>query len=151
MNEGIMRHVLLAIVVASFATGAAAQGSAPFCTVDNTGQQYQCYYYTLDSCRAAAGASGGCVANQQSRRGYDFGSGSVLEEMQRLRPPPAPTSSPAPRQRWLDMCRDMEQSYFNDLQDIQPRLSPPLTTEEYARLSSRFRERGEYCRALARQ
>lgn len=155
----------LLLAVASFAALASnalaqqQQGSAPFCAVDNSGTWFQCYYYSLDSCRAAAGPSGSCVVSQLRNNGnlFDFGSRGrdVLSEAQRWRnasPPPAPTSGLSARQlRWLELCRDMEQSYFNDYETFYAqRLSQPLTTEEYARLTQRARERGEYCRAMAR-
>lgn len=152
-----MRHIVLALVLATFATAAIAEGSAPFCTVDASGSH--CYYYGIDACRAAAGPSGVCVVNAQRQnsedpRGFDFSSGtSVLSEMQRWQSFSAgqqSSSSTTRQQRWLDMCRRMEQSYFDDLEYLRPRLSPPMTADEYERASSSFRARGEHCRNLAR-
>lgn len=158
-----MRYILFSIVlatlgVATFATEARAQsGSAPFCTVDNSGRNFSCYYYSMEECRRAADVNGGCVLNQQNQNGnrYDFsGRGDVLSEMQRWQNAypnrqAAPTTD-ARAQRWLEMCRDMEQSYFNDLERLRSRLSPPMTVDEYQSRAAIFRERGEYCRALAR-
>ncbi|QGZ94885.1 DUF3551 domain-containing protein [Terricaulis silvestris] len=161
-----MRCILLAMAlatigVAAFASNAVAQsGSAPFCTVDNTGTQFNCYYYSMDACRQAAGPSGACVVNQQgqSRNRFDFispgSSVGIYDDMRRAREattPPAPATSglSARQRRWLEMCRDMEQSYFDDLESFRSRFNPPMTAEEYAYASSQFRGRGEYCRALA--
>jgi hypothetical protein len=155
--------LLLAVALfAAFTSNARAQqqhGSAPFCTVDNLGTSFQCYYHSLDSCRAAAGPSGSCVVNQQRNNGnrYDFTGGEVgiYDAMRRAReattPPASSTSGLSARQqRWLRMCSDMEQSYFDDLESMRSRYSPPMTAEEYAYAASRFRQRGEYCRSLAR-
>lgn len=160
-----MRHLLLALALATvavvaFANNADAQnGNAPFCTVDNTGTQLNCYYFTMDSCRAAAGASGACVVNQhsQNRNRYDFTGGEVgiYDDMRRAREattPPAPAASglSARQQRWLRMCDQMEQGYFTDLESIRSRFNPPMTADEYAEAAAQFRRRGEYCRSLAR-
>jgi hypothetical protein len=40
--------------------------AAPFCAVFAFGTQ--CFYYTMDSCRMAAGTSGACVINQNEVR-----------------------------------------------------------------------------------
>lgn len=44
-------------------------GSAPFCVVDNIGNQ-ECYYYTLDACRQAAKlklSTATCIPNNQEK------------------------------------------------------------------------------------
>lgn len=158
-----MRYILLSLVLATlgaatFATEALAQsGSAPFCTVDNSGTNLSCYYYSMEECRRAAAVNGGCVLNQQSqnRNRFDFGGdGDVLSEMQRWQNAypnrqAAPTTDARAR-RWLEMCQNMEQSYFDDLERLRSRFSPPMTVDEYEREADLFRRRAAYCRALAR-
>lgn len=72
----------------------AIASAAPFCAVDNYGNE-QCFYYTMDSCRDAVRYSGGACAYKSEQRAfgsdapaprvdpqsYDFG-GAIMRGME---------------------------------------------------------------------
>lgn len=80
-----MKAILFAAALAALMPlRAGAQQAAPFCLVNNFGQA-QCFYWSLDACRSAAGTLGGmCSANpanaqqQPQQRAYDVAAAARL-------------------------------------------------------------------------
>lgn len=60
-----MKRILL-LLVAWAVFAAPDLFAAPFCAVFAHGKQ--CWYYTMDACRQAAGSRGACVINQDEIR-----------------------------------------------------------------------------------
>lgn len=62
-----MRRVTLSVILAIMLLLAGSEAiAAPFCAVFSHGRE--CYYYSMDECRRAAGTSGACVINQDEVR-----------------------------------------------------------------------------------